>query len=130
MFTVIALPATAVIVTPAVIALCAQIGDAIRRARIKQSAAAEDMGMSEPRLSEAVGAVSPLDVRRLAVLGERNPRFWRELIAVLADSHGLAVVQADVAALIDGVDALVKARTRPRAAKAAMDAKQDARVAS
>jgi Mg-chelatase subunit ChlI len=125
-FTVIALPAAVVMVTPAVVALCANIGTAIQRAQIKQKSAAEDMGLSEPRLSEAVNATSPLDVRRLAVLGEKNPAFWRELIDVLAKAHGLTVVRADVADLISSVDTLVQRTRRTRMAKASLpaDAKQ------
>jgi hypothetical protein len=118
-FTVMFLPAAAVFITPAVIALCADIGEAIKRARIKQSAAATDIDLSEQRLSEFVNAKSPLDVRRIAVLGEKNPSFWPALIGVLAARHGLSIVPRDVAHLVDGVDALLRAR-RPRMAKASL----------
>lgn len=125
----IALPTAAIMVTPAVVALCANIGNAIQRAQIKQRSAAADMGLSEPRLSEAVNGASPLDVRRLAVLGEKNPAFWRELIAVLAEAHGLTVVRADVADLIRGVDTLVQRTRSTRMAKATLPASAK-RVAS
>ncbi len=122
------LPAAALVITPAVLALCADIAEAIKRARIKQSAAADDMTLSEQRLSEFQNhGTTPLDVRRLAILAEKNPSFCLELIDILARRHGLAVVRSDVAELIDGVEGLVRGRARMAKAKLPSTAVADER---
>lgn len=115
-FTVNVLPLAFVALSPAALALIADIHEALRESRLKQEAAALDMGVTPQRLSEFFGGKSPLDVRRLAAL---DHAFWRALIGLLADRHGITVVDDDIAQLVVSVKQLLHiAPDRSKLAKA------------
>lgn len=58
------------------------------RVGISQKAAAADLGVTESALSKQLAGLEHLSFARMRNL---PPEFWRELIALIADFHGICL---------------------------------------